>query len=138
MRDITRRLAASDVQVVIEMVRRQAFGYSELLVLYNELADKELKPELQQALHKHLRGGNLEPQPAWLAALANGDRQIAIHAVVNAKMTDAELEKFEKLLRLQKDGHLVRQVRVAIELEQNRRRIGGKRSPRNRITTTRG
>ena|SRR5690348_4480256 len=138
MKDLTRRLMGADLEVSIEMIRRKSFRYEELVRLRKELAGNELKRELCEALATYLAGGKLEAQRAWLAALANADRQIAIHAVVNAAMTDDELVKFERLLRLQPDGHLLRQLRVAIELEQNRRKIGGKRSSRNRITLNRG
>ena len=132
---LTVRLAGVDLAIATEMIRRKCFRNAELAKLYNALAKFPEKSELASIIFEHLNGNKLDPQPAWLAALANGDRQLAIHAVINASMTDAELEKLNKLMRLQAAGHMQRQVLVAIELEQNRRKIGGKRASGNRITT---
>lgn len=137
MKDLMRRLAGADLDVAIEMMRRGAFERVYLDGFRKFLAARALKPELQKAISLFLGGARLKGQPTWLASLSNGDRQIAIHAVVNARMTDKELAKLERLLKLQRGGHLLRQLQVALELEQNRRAIGGKRSSGNRITTRR-
>ncbi|MDE2104396.1 MAG: hypothetical protein KGL39_44570 [Patescibacteria group bacterium] len=138
MKDLTRRLSGAPEEVVVEMICRECFPYEELVALHKKLAAVGAKQDLCAAIANYLHGGRLGAQPAWLAALANADRQLAIHAVLNAGMSDDELARFEKLLKLQADGHLLRQLRVAIELEQNRRRIGGKRGSGNRVTTRRG
>lgn len=138
LKDLVTRLASADLEVATEMIRRGCFEGRDLAKLHNFLAGSGMKQDLRGVISFYLEGRKLPQQPAWLAALANADRQIAIHAVVNAGMTDEELERFEKLLKLQPDGHLLRQLRVAVELEQNRRQIGGKRSARNRVTTRRG
>lgn len=135
---LTVRLAGVDMIVATELIRRKCFRYAELHKLHNILVSFPDKWELCNAIDDYLTGRNLRRQPAWTAALAITDRQLAIHAVVNAGMTDEELERLEKLSKLQRGGHMLRQLQVAIELEQNRRRIGGKRSSRHRITTRRG
>jgi hypothetical protein len=134
MRDLTRRLRAASLDVATEMIRRACFPRAELEELYSSLKDDLQKAKLREVIGLWLHGRRLQPMPAWLAALAHGDRQLAIHAVVNAGLSDEELAKFSRLVKLQPDGHLLRQLRVAIELEQNRRVIGGKRSTRNRVT----
>lgn len=138
MRDIARRLGMADVDVAAELIRRGCFKRPELAELHNLLAESATKPNLRGLIEAYLHGAKLEPRPAWLAALASADRNLAILAVVNAHMTDAELDKFEKYIQLQHAGHMLRQIQVAIELEQNRRKVGGDRGSRNRITTRRG
>lgn len=127
----------ADLDVAIELVRRGCFGDAELAELHAALAESATKPELRQAIAAHLHGACLAPRPAWLAALASADRNLGILAVVNGHLTDAELNKLEKYAKLQRAGHMLRQLQVAIELEQNRRQIGGKRGSRNRVTTKR-
>ncbi|HLI02769.1 MAG TPA: hypothetical protein VFC10_07285 [Terriglobia bacterium] len=134
MKDLTRRLRAAPLEAATEMIRRSCFPRAELEQLYRSLLHDEEKAALRSVIAMWLHGRRPEPQPAWLAALANGDRQLAIHAVINAGMSDSELQRFDRLVKLQPDGHLVRQLRAAIELEQKRREIGGKRGSRNRIT----
>lgn len=138
MKDITRRLGAANVDVATELIRRGCFSRRELSELHNTLAKTSTKPGLREVIAAYLHGAPPDPRPTWLAALANGDQALSVHAVVNAHLTDSELAKFERYVRLQPAGHMIRQVQVAIELEQNRRCIGGHRTARNRITKRRG
>jgi len=115
--DLLKRLRRARKELVIELVRRGAFPRSVLRgAPYDELAT----------------------EPAFIPALAYCDRQLAIHAVINADLSDVELARLALLLNLQSDGHLLRQLRVAAELEQERRHRGGFRSRGNVLSTQRG
>ena len=114
-KDLLARLRRAPLGLAVELVRRGAFPRSALPVTYAE-----------------------ESEFAFIPALAYCDRQLAIHAVINAHLTDTELARLAQLLNLQSDGHLLWQLRVAIELEQERRKRGGFRNRGNSLTFRRG
>lgn len=134
--DLLRRMHGTVDEVAIELVRRGAFGARELKILHDALG--ESRPALRQAIRDRLLHKPVGPQAAFIAALANADRQIAIHAVINGGLSDVELRQLENLLNLQHDGHLLRQLKVAVELELERRKRGGFRSRGNTLGLWRG
>jgi len=136
--DLMRRLAGAQDEVAIELVRRGAFEARPLEQLLSVLLKNGSRAPLRAALCSWIDGRPVDPRVGFIPALANADRQLAIHAVVNGNLTDGELTRLAMLLNLQSDGHLLRQLRVAVELEQMRRNDGGHRGKLNRITKSRG
>jgi hypothetical protein len=138
-----RRLASAPVEVAVELIRRQAFEKSDLqdLLLWlgkHRGTDTIKMGRLQLAANDLLTFGPwINSEAGFIPALAYADRQICIHAVINAKLSDEELTRLAALLNLQTDGHLLRQARVAVELEQERRRHGFTRTGRNSVTSER-
>jgi hypothetical protein len=134
--DLVERLGRAQEEVVVELVRRKAFSREDLCALFDWLRKHGLREDLQAAIG-YYEPDELIPRVGFIPALANADRQIAIHAVINAGLTDEELARLGKLLDLQTDGHMLRQLRMAVELEHQRRLRHGNRGNRNRITRKR-
>jgi hypothetical protein len=127
--DLVQRLATAQDEVAIELVRRGAFELRHLEQLHNVLGKRSAgggapRDGLRNGVRSFLFGNPLAPRAGFIAALAHGDRQLTIHAVINGNLTGDELNRLKKLLDLQRDGHLLRQARVALELEIERRKRG--------------
>ena len=153
MKDILRRLCYTDAELAVELIARGAFLKGELLALSRGAKEKSrsIVPARRkraddrraaicraaaQALVKSKWGSG--SFAGFVPALAHCDRQVAIHAVINAGLEHWELAQLAQIVGMQKDGHLLRQLRVAIELEIDRRKNDARRSGGNRIATKRG
>lgn len=155
MRDILRRLKSADANLGAELIGRGAFSKSEVKELMQSLAKEKprakeratlermgRKRAMIQTAARYILAGLPFPKwalsPGFIPALAHGDRQLAIHAVINCPISDQELAQLSKLTALQTQGHLLRQLRVAIEIETNKRKTHGYRAGGNRVATKRG
>jgi hypothetical protein len=151
MKDILRRVKSTDGQLAAEMIARGAFSRADVAILRGLIS---VKPRARQHATLERIKSNWamigavsycfiakKRYPAWafnpgfVPMLAQCDRQLAIHAVINASLTDAELAQLDKLTALQVDGHLLRQLRVAIEIETDRRKQHARRGGGNRVAT---
>ena len=142
--DLVQRLAAAPEEVYVELIRRGAFEVADLEALDAALGKRVMKTAVERAasvrsvIRAFILARPILPRIAFIPALANCDRQIQIHAVINGHLTGDELLRFQKLIDMQTDGHMLQQVRTAVEREIGRRQHGGTRSGRNHIVIHRG
>jgi hypothetical protein len=154
MKDLIRRLYHGDGRLAAELIARGAFSRQDVTEFVRAAGrpsasmmrgtrDRiEKKRAIVLPVCEKFFGSRRYPagtfDPGFIPALAHCDRQLAIHAVINAGLTDRELEQLNKLTSLQTDGHLLRQLRVAIEIEIDRRKHDGRRGGGNRVATQLG
>jgi hypothetical protein len=128
--DVFRRLLNSTETVAKNLILRGAFDRQELTEFTRLLRARVGKHRSAKRVRKESNLlGCLEHPQAWrktlrgrdalfIPELANGSRALAWRAVARGILTQEEIAKLEKLLRLQPPGRALSELIIAVELQQ--------------------